>query len=145
MTKEEKLAILVDAEARCYDAIKTSDVKSEEFRELLNSLSAVSWRAMELMEGPPADGFPSPTAAVIPAPGERETPAHSGEPKPVPSKEPGLTVEEVKKKMVQYQTAHNLDIAALMQSMGYQKLSTIPAERYGELIELAEAKIKEEG
>lgn len=137
MTKEEKLNILVDVENRIYDAIKTTDVKSREFGELMNHLSAVGWRAVELMEEAESRELISPIPAPKPA-----------EPAPAPKTEQpetGYTFDEVKAKMVYFQTTHNLDVAKLMQSMGYQKLSAIPAERYNELLEKAQQAVDGEG
>ena len=68
-----------------------------------------------------------------------ETPA----PAPAPAKAT-ISKEEVRDKLSTYSNKYDsLDVAAIMSEMGYGKLSDIPADRYGELIERVEAHIKE--
>ena len=144
MTKEEKLAILAEAEARCYEALKTAEV-GKDMASIVGALEDVEWRIKGLT------GERDEYLAKINTPVEQpDAPAVKEpvkldpmeEPKPVES---GRTFAEVKREMIRYQTNHNVDIAALMQSMGYSKLSEIPAEKYDELIGLADAKAKENG
>ena len=134
MTKDEKLGILADAEARCYEALKAAIPGSEGMRSLLRDLFDISLLHVEEED----------ESADLPGQFDSPAPKQDLDPEPAPEPDPNaMSFAEVKKKMIQYQTAHNLDIAALMQSMGYQKLSDIPESKYNKLIELAEAKIKE--
>lgn len=55
-----------------------------------------------------------------------------------------LTKDEVKAKLLALSgKCDALDIAAVMEGMGYSKLSDIPAARYAELLENADAAVKE--
>lgn len=72
-----------------------------------------------------------------PAPKDSDTP---------PWEEPaaGLTKDEVKAKLLALSgKCDALDIAAVMEGIGYHKLSDIPASRYEELLANAEAAVKE--
>lgn len=53
-----------------------------------------------------------------------------------PSK--SYTKEEVTAVLTDLRNNHGVDIAAVMQELGFAKLSSVPAERYGELIEKAQ-------
>lgn len=53
-----------------------------------------------------------------------------------PSK--SYTKEEVTAILTDLRNNHGVDIAAVMQELGFAKLSSVPAERYGELIEKAQ-------
>ena len=129
MTQEEKLAILNAKEVEVFEAVRDTGAKDEALPRLLRVAWDVHMLTECLEDDEPVRDNPKPVP---------ETPEPEQTPEP-----DALTFAEVKKKMIQYQTAHNLDIAALMQSMGYQKLSEIPAEKYDELLRRAEAEIKE--
>ena len=153
MTKEEKLAVLGDLEDRAYAAAKAVDPASEEFTRLVNSIRELFWFRADVLTHSDSDALHETlekTKQVLTKEPESLSTVMAdflgGLSKPDPQPEqPTMTFTEVKKKMIQYQTAHDLDIAALMKSMGYERLSAIPAEKYDELIERAEAAIREKG
>ena len=57
---------------------------------------------------------------------------------------PALTKDEVKAKLLELSGKYDaLDVAALMESMGYTRLSDVPAVKYQELLDKADAAVKE--
>ena len=57
---------------------------------------------------------------------------------------PALTKDEVKAKLLELSGKYDaLDVAALMESMGYTRLSDVPADKYQELLDKADAAVKE--
>ena len=75
-------------------------------------------------EGPAAEQFPG-------APKDEEP-------------KPALTKDEVKAKLLELSGNYDaLDGAALMESMGYTRLSDVPAVKYQELLDKADAAVKE--
>ena len=50
----------------------------------------------------------------------------------------GMDKKEVRRQLAAISRDRNIDIAPLMAQMGYSKFGDIPAERYGELLKLAE-------
>ena len=55
-----------------------------------------------------------------------------------------LTKDEVKAKLLELSGKYDaLDVAALMESMGYTRLSDVPADKYQELLDKADAAVKE--
>lgn len=57
---------------------------------------------------------------------------------------PALTKDEVKAKLLELSGKYDaLDVAALMESMGYARLSDVPAVKYQELLDKADAAVKE--
>ena len=145
MTKEEKLKILEEAEDRCYEALKTVE-PGKDMNYILENLSSLRWRA-EVVRDPAVDGFaPEPDCDKSGAePKPDKEPQNTEEPAPGGDEEPKITKEDVRKKLAMYQTNANLDIPSLMQSMGYSKLSEVPASRYRELLEKAQKIVDGEG
>lgn len=57
---------------------------------------------------------------------------------------PALTKDEVKAKLLELSGKYDaLDVAALMEGMGYARLSDVPAVKYQELLDKADAAVKE--
>ena len=57
---------------------------------------------------------------------------------------PALTKDEVKAKLLELSGKYDaLDVAALMEGMGYTRLSDVPAAKYQELLDKADAAVKE--
>lgn len=147
MTNEEKQKILEAALDRAYEELKTVpsvDMSLKETETLLENIGTMEWmverfqlkdefEACPVVERPET---PAPTVARVDEP---VTPA----PAPAPAKAT-ISKEEVRDKLSTYSNKYDsLDVAAIMSEMGYGKLSDIPADRYGELIERVEAHIKE--
>jgi len=145
MTIEEKLKILKDAETRSYQIQVAIRQIETGVKYLLEVITAQAWAA-QLFE-PAVDAFvPEPDCdkdAVKPKPDKE--PQNTEEPAPGGDEEPKITKEDVRKKLAMYQTNANLDIPSLMQSMGYSKLSEVPASRYRELLEKAQKIVDGEG
>jgi len=151
MTKEEKLKILEEAEERCYRALKTVE-PGKDMGYIMENLSSLHWRA-DFVRNPQTDDFvpepdcdkgeAKPKKKVELDPIEEPTPVNP-EPKDTGA-EPKITKEDVRKKLAMYQTNANLDVPSLMQSMGYSKLSEVPASRYWELLEKAQKTVDGEG
>lgn len=149
MTKEEKLKIFEEAEDRCYEALKSAE-PGKDMDYILENLGSLHWRA-NVIRNPDPDTFactgkpnvlPEPDKesqnTEEPAPGGDKESQNTEEPAPGGNEEPKITKEEVRKKLAVFQTSSNLDVATLMQSMGYSKLSEVPASRYWELLEKAQ-------
>lgn len=134
MTKEEKLKIIEDAEDRCYAALCGMDVTDARFEAMLGRLRDL-YHAKNLLDW--ADDSPAPE----PDCGKGEVkPVKEPvkldpieEPKPEPET-PTITKQQMVTKLTAFQSG-GVAIDLVMQSMGYAKLSQVPAERYGELLE----------
>lgn len=148
MTKEEKLKILEEAEERCYKALKAAE-PGKDMKCILENLGSLLWRA-DVVRNPEPEFTPVPTpepdcgkGEVKPKPDKESQ--NTEEPAPGGDEEPKITKEDVRKKLAMYQTNANLDVPSLMQSMGYSKLSEVPASRYWELLEKAQKIVDGEG
>lgn len=157
MTKEEKLEILQAAEVRAYGAVASTegpDMGAEGFLTLLHAIEQLAW-AQEGLRHPVAPDFAPPIESPDEPVGAAETaeeakpdqeahaaqtPNEPTEPEPEPP-----TKDQVRAQLARYQANANLDVPALMKSMGYSKLSEIPANRYWELLELAQKTVDGEG
>ena len=110
------------AERIRYDGDGVYDAEVEELADednLWPSLTVVSETAAE---------EPIPEATEPPAPvEEKETPASAG-----------VDKKEVRRKLAAISREKDIDIAPLMAQMGYSKFGDIPADRYAELLKLAE-------
>ena len=133
----EKLNILSVKQTEVFEAIRDTGAKDESLSRLICLAREIKWFIEELNRDPDTEEAETPEQVEPAKPANTQNPA--------PAAEPGMTFDVVKAKMVYYQTTHNLDVAALMQSMGYQKLSGIPAERYGELLDKAQKIVDGEG
>lgn len=159
MTNAERRAILEGAQERTYAALAEVDAwdattvnnllhNIAEFDDLLNN----NVRFMQKDEQPAtsATGDPEPPAGageVKGTEGDRGDPAPESAPEnteePPPEAEP-MTKDEVKAKLLELSNQCDaLDIAAVMDSMGYSKLSEVPAAQYAELLRRTEAVVKE--
>ena len=139
MTREERRQIVTDALDRACEALRNtdgSDMGMPETRTLLQNICDMGWLV--------GANFTVPeNAAPIPeAPTPVPTPAPTPAPAPV---EPvgGISKEELREKLTTYSNAHDdLDVAAIMNGMGFSKLSEVPADRYAELLEKVETAVK---
>lgn len=144
MTKEEKLKILLDAEERAYRAIAETegkDMRTQEFRTLLQSAAELSYRAKTTAEAIGTAGALAQTAPVSPT-----APAEAPETEAPKATAPTVTItkDEMKTRLSELGDKCSDDsvIPGAMKSMGYTKLSQIPAERYAELLEKVETAVK---
>ena len=142
MTKAEKLRIYQSMEEKILQTLDGRTGEQLVSKEtdlalgLLANITVAQWR---LEEDDPAEKKPTPspvpTTATAPAP----------EPVPEPESEPGdgdgetLTKEDVRAKLAALATNPKVNVAAIMAEMGYAKLSDVPAARYQELLDKANA------
>lgn len=131
MTNAERRAILEGAQERTYAALAKADVwDAETVNHLLHNIAEFDYilnnaRIMQKNEQPETE---SPGTEVS-DPGQPET---------------ELTKEAVKAKLLELSNQCDaLNLAAVMDGMGYAKLSDVPAAKYGELLQRAETAAKE--
>ena len=144
MTSAEKRTILEAAISKTYMALDDVDKKDMAavsdlihnltlFESLLSGLGDTDTRPDNFIE-PPA---PNPEDSERPETG-------SAVPNGTPDPEPSLTKDEVKAKLLELSGKYDaLDVAALMEGMGYTRLSDVPAVKYQELLDKADAAVKE--
>ena len=145
MTKEEKLEILTDAEVRAYKAIKAWDgpsMASENFLHLLHAVDQLRWM-QGFVSNPDqcdeADPFVPPTPISPVEQSDSPTPAKEDKPE-----QPTMTKGQMVSKLTTFRT-NGVAIDAVMESMGYAKLSQVPADRYWELLDLCQKALDGEG
>ena len=139
MTREEKLRIFQDAQARAFEVIDKTpgeQMDSEEFSRLLDAVYRMRWmeeEKVELFDDFVSDGV------------QEKPPAEESAPEEVqPEPELGMTKEALKEHLITLSNKHDaLDVSVYMNEMGYSKLSDIPASRYNELLAKVEAAVKE--
>ena len=149
MTNEEKQKILEAALDRAYEELKTVpsvDMSLKETETLLDNIGTMEWMVDRFQIKDSVEACPVVERPEAPAPNVArvdEPVTHAPAPAPAPAKAT-ISKEEVRDKLSTYSNKYDsLDVAAIMSEMGYGKLSDIPADRYGELIERVEAHIKE--
>ena len=147
MTNEEKQKILEEALCKAYktlDEAYAPDFAAKEIETLLDNISTMEWMVDRFQIKDSVETCPVVERPETPAPNvDRVDEAVNPAPAPAPGKAT-MTKEEVRDKLSTYSNKYDsLDVAAIMSEMGYSKLSDIPAERYGELIEHVESHIKE--
>lgn len=167
MTDEQKLEILEERERYAFGVLQSLEPTTNEFMCCMESIRQVQHLAFKMKLNKDSAGRiktepePDPAADVAPrgtweAGGneavEAEEPAESSaEAKSedaAPSDEPSAaneepskpyTKEEVTAILTDLRNNHGVDIAAVMQELGFAKLSSVPAKRYAELIGKAQA------
>nr|DAQ02905.1 MAG TPA: hypothetical protein [Caudoviricetes sp.] len=164
MTNEEKLKILRDREDRAYELLRTLEPTDPAFGTCLDNSRRCMYARSEITmddvdkqlcsemfepvpeaEQPqpdPADPAatwepgggeaveeePAPADAPAQEEAEAESPATNEEPQPT------LTKTEVLAQLTPISIKYGSLVADVMNEMGYAKLSSIPAKRYGELL-----------
>ena len=139
MTKAEKLRIYQSMEEKI---LQTLDGRTGEqlvsketdlALDLLANITVAQWR---LEEDDPAERKTTPSSAPDPGP----APASESVPESEPEPDGGtMTKEEVRAKLAALATNPKVNVAAIMAEMGYAKLSDVPAARYQELLDKANA------
>lgn len=149
MTTNEKLDILRTAEEHAFLAL----------RDILN-LDAIAdalfkiMRVRDIAERIRFDGDgvydteieeiaaeDKPTLTVVPETAAEELTEPDPAATAAPAEEPapaGMDKKEVRRQLAAISRDKNIDIAPLMAQMGFSKFGDIPAERYAELLKLAE-------
>lgn len=155
MTPNEKLDILRTAEDNAFlalreivnlDAIADALYKILRVRDVAERIrydgDSVYDDEVEELAG---DDTTGPTLTVVPETAAEEpelvtaVPEAPAEEKETPAPAPeGLDKKEVRRQLAAISRDKNIDIAPLMAQMGFSKFGDIPADRYAELLKLAE-------
>lgn len=153
MTNEKLLTVLADCEKRAADKLAGLPVEDPSFGTVLRNLSellclesGLSKRREPVLSPAPVKGDEPEPAKAVNEEAEPEVTAEvvktQASPEPVAEPEPkaeapALTKDQVRAELAALANSKGVDVAAVMKEMGYSKLSSIPAERYGELLEKA--------
>lgn len=167
MTNEEKLQILRDREDRAYELLRTLEPTDPAFGTCLDNSHRCMYVRSEIVMasidgqlcgegvGPePETEQPKPeerTDACDPAPAQ-EPETETEQPKPEAKEEaaapatndaPQLTRVEVRDRLSAVSIKYGSDVVTrAMAELGFVKLSQIPAERYGELLDKVEEAVR---
>lgn len=158
MTNEKLLTVLADCEKRAADKLVNLPVEDPRFGTVLRNLSellclesgvskrrepALSPAPVKEDESEPAKTEDAPAAEPVKKEAHDDAPFDT-QPAPEPVAEPepkaeapALTKDQVRAELTALANSKGVDVAAVMKEMGYSKLSSIPAERYGELLDKA--------
>lgn len=164
MTNKEKLQILLDREERAYELLRTLEPTDPAFGTCLDNSHRCMYVRSEIVMadvdehlcgegvGPePETEQPKPeegTDACDPAPAQEPEPEQT---KPEAKKEaaapatndaPQLTKEDMVNRLTPISLSHPNVVQRAMAEMGFSKLSQIPAERYGELLDKVEEAVR---
>ena len=153
MTPNEKLDILRTAEDNAFlalreivnlDAIADALYKILRVRDIAERIrydgDGVYDAEVEELAG---EDTPEPTLTVVPETAAEEpelvtaVPEAPAEEKVTPAPA-GMDKKEVRRQLAAISRNKNIDIAPLMTQMGFSKFGDIPADRYAELLKLAE-------
>lgn len=154
------ITFLEEQLARCEEAVRNSEPGTSMYETSLSCWSSVFWRIREMTMDKTVKVLesPAPTAVSLDSdqpsgtlePGGNETveqEAPSFAPAPAPEPEPDAdlpTKQEVRTRLATLSAKYEqLNVAKIMEGMGFTRLSDIPAERYPELLRLADEAVKE--
>jgi hypothetical protein len=122
-------------------------VKDEIFYRVLNMSGEIDYRIHILTEGPHTfTESIAPKEDLDPAPTKpaAETPTPIKDDKPEQPEQPTMTKAEMVSKLTTFQTG-GVAIDKVMESMGYTKLSQVPANQYDKLLDLCQKALDGEG
>lgn len=158
-----RIAFLEDQLARCETALIDCEPGTSLYQTALDCWMSIASEILDLglVQDTPAPKFekvPAP-AAVSPdsdqpsgtlEPGGNESVKQEAppfDPAPAPEPEPDAnlpTKQEVRTRLATLSAKYEqLNVAKIMEGMGFTRLSDIPAERYSELLRLADEAVKE--
>lgn len=158
------ITFLEEQLARCEEAVRNSEPGTSMYETSLSCWSSVFWRIREMTMDKTVKVLesPDPTAVSLdpaqpsgnlePCGNEdvkREAPPFEPDPDPAPAPEPEPdadlpTKQEVRTRLATLSAKYEqLNVAKIMEGMGFTRLSDIPAERYPELLRLADEAVKE--
>ena len=161
------ITFLEEQLARCEEAVRNSEPGTSMYETALDCWMSIASEILDLglVQDTPAPKFekvPDPTAVSLdpaqpsgnlePCGNEdvkREAPPFEPDPDPAPAPEPepdvGLpTKQEVRSRLATLSAKYEqLNVAKIMEGMGFTRLSDIPATRYPELLRLADEAVKE--
>ena len=142
MTREEKIRILEDALDGAYQDLDVIEcMLSKDVHHLVLTIEHLEMllREHQYMLNNPVVSNP------VPEPEKQEAAAAPSEPvAPVEESTPGISKDEMRTKLAELgdKCSDNV-IPGVMKSMGYDKLSQVPAARYAELLEKVTAAVEE--
>lgn len=158
-----RIAFLEDQLARCEEAVRSSEPCTSLYQTALDCWMSIASEILDLglVQDTPAPKFEKvfdPTAVSLDSdqpsgtlePGgnesvEQEAPPFDPAPAPEPEPDADLpTKQEVRTRLATLSAKYEqLNVAKIMEGMGFTRLSDIPAERYPELLRLADEAVKE--
>lgn len=141
-TKQEKLDTLEAVEARAFVELENVSPSDPTFNYILNNVGLLR-QITELVRFGDPGLFTDPDEAnrerVEPESAPEQTTEIPVEPSvTAPVEQPAMKLEDLRAKMITLAQT-GLDLESLMNGMGYANLSSIPPERYGDLLAKAEA------
>ena len=158
------IAFLEEQLARCEEALIDCEPGTNLYQTALDCWMSLSYRIQDMEEDmekaktPQFEKVLAPTAVSLdPAqpsgtlePGgnesvEQEAPPFDPAPKPAPEPDADLpTKQEVRTRLATLSAKYEqLNVAKIMEGMGFTRLSDIPAERYPELLRQVDEAVKE--
>ena len=154
------ITFLEEQLARCEEAVRNSEPGTSMYETSLSCWSSVFWRIREMTMDKTVKVLesPAPTAVSLDSdqpsgtlePGgnesvEQEAPPFDPAPAPEPEPDADLpTKQEVRTRLATLSAKYEqLNVAKIMEGMGFTRLSDIPAERYPELLHLVDEAVKE--
>ena len=160
-----RIAFLEEQLSRCEETIRASDPGTSLYRTALDCWRSIASEILDLRLvqdtlAPKFEKVPVTTAVSLDSdqpsgtlePGGKEAveqETQASEPTPTPTAEPGAdsdlpTKQEVRSRLAALSAKYEkLNVAEIMSEMGFTRLSDIPAERYPELLRLADEAVKE--
>ena len=148
MTNKEKLQILLDREERAYELLRKLEPTDPAFRTCLdNSHRCMYVRSAIVMddvdESLCGEGVgPAPEADQEPETEQPKPEAKEEAAAPATNDAPQLTKEDMVNRLTPISLSHTNVVQRAMAEMGFSKLSQIPAERYGELLDKVEEAVR---
>ena len=156
-------AFLEEQLTRCEEAVRGSEPGTGMYQTALDCWMSIASEILDLglVQDTPAPGLPeSPATTAVSLdsdqpsgtlePGgnesvEQEAPPFDPAPAPTPEPESDLpTKQEVRTRLATLSAKHEkLNVAKIMEGMGFTRLSDIPPERYPELLRQVDEAVKE--
>ena len=154
------ITFLEEQLARCEEAVRNSEPGTSMYETSLSCWSSVFWRIREMTMDKTVKVLesPAPTAVSLDSdqpsgtlePGGNESVEQEAtpfDPAPAPEPEPDAdlpTKQEVRTRLATLSAKYEqLNVAKIMEGMGFTRLSDIPAECYFDLLRLVDEAVKE--
>ena len=148
MTNKEKLQILRDREERAYELLRKLEPTDPAFGTCLDNSHRCMYVRSEIVmadvdESLCGEGVgPAPEADQEPETEQPKPEAKEEAAAPATNDAPQLTKEDMVNRLTPISLSHPNVVQRAMAEMGFSKLSQIPAERYGELLDKVEEAVR---
>lgn len=150
MTNKEKLQILLDREERAYELLRKLEPTDPAFGTCLDNFHRCMYVRSEIVmadadESQCDEGVGTAPEADPEPESETEQPkpeAKEGAAATATNGAPQLTKEDMVNRLTPISLSHPNVVQRAMAEMGFSKLSQIPAERYGELLDKVEEAVR---